>query len=97
MADQRDDALAGVLAHARDLGARDQRQRLTLDVLVLALMGVGEVQPGTADPDQHLPVSGLRHGQLDQLQDLRATERNLLNGTHRPPPYPRISVTSPTE
>ena len=97
MPDQGDDALPGVLAHARDLGAGNQRQRLALDVLVLALVGVGEVHPGAADPDQHLPVCGLRHGDLDQLQDLRATERNLLNGTHRPPPYSRISLTSPAE
>ena len=38
-----------------------------------------------------------RHGHLDQLQDLRAAELHLLDGTHRRAPYRRGSLTSPAE
>ena len=47
-ADQRDHALARVLAHARDLAARDQRQLVLRDVGVRARVGVGEVHAGAA-------------------------------------------------
>ena len=53
-ADERDHALAGVLAHARDLAAGHQRQRGLLHVGVGAGVRVGEVQAGARDPDQRL-------------------------------------------
>ena len=56
--DERDDALAGVLAHAGHLAARDERQRGLLHVGVRARVGVGEVEPGAGDPDQHLAPAG---------------------------------------
>ena len=53
-ADERDDALAGVLADARHLAAGNERKRGLLHVGVGARVRVGEVQPRARDPDQHL-------------------------------------------
>ena len=94
VAGQRDHALAGVGPHARDLAAGDQRQVLLLDVAVLALVGVGEVDPGAATWIRTWSLAGLRDGKVDELQDLRAAELALLDGTHRAAPYPRDGLAS---
>ncbi len=84
-AGQRDDALAGVRAHARDLGARHERQLGGGEVLVAALVGVGEVHARARDLDQHLARPGHRRGQLDELQHLRPAELALLDRPHEAP------------
>jgi sugar/nucleoside kinase (ribokinase family) len=92
----RHDALAGVLAHARDLGAGDQRERRLGEVLVAALVGVGEVDPRARDADQHLAVAGLWDRELGELEHLGAAELLHLDRMHgagpylRPPP-PRLA------
>ena len=83
-ADERDDALAVDLA--RDLAARDQRQLVGGEVGVLAGVGVGEVDAGAADADQHLALAGLGDGRvLDELEHLRAAERGDRDRAHREP------------
>ena len=77
-----DDALAGVLAHAGHLAARHERQLLGREVVVAALVGVGEVHTRARDPDEDLAVAGLGDGQVDELQDLGAAELLLLDGAH---------------
>jgi hypothetical protein len=78
-----DDALAGVLAHARDLGAGDERQLVLGEVGVRAPVGVGEVQAGAADAHEHL--AGLRRGlgQVDELEHLGAAVLGHLDRAHR--------------
>ena len=85
---QRDDALAGVGAHAGDLGAGDQRQRRSREVGVVALVGVGEVHARAGDLDQHLPGPGLRRRQLDELEHLGSAELLHLDRAHAPAGYP---------
>ncbi len=82
VADQRDDALAGVLAHAGDLGAGHERQLRLGQVGVLALVGVGEVQTGARDPDEDLAVPRRRHREVDELEHVGAAELLLLDGSH---------------
>ncbi len=82
---QRHDALAGVAAHARDLGPGHQRQLARGEVLVAALVGVGEVHAGQRHVDQHLGRAAVRLAQLDELQHLRATELLLLDRAHEGP------------
>ena len=76
------DPLAGVLAHAGHLAARHERQLLGREVVVAALVGVGEVHTRARDPDEDLALAGLGDGEIDELQDLRAPELLLLDGAH---------------
>ena len=57
---QGDDALPGVLAHAGDLAAGHERQLLGREVVVAALMGVGEVHARARDPDEDLAARRAR-------------------------------------
>ena len=61
-AGQRDHALAGVLAHPRDLAAGHQRQRRLAHVGVRPGVRVREVQPRARHADQHLARRGSRPG-----------------------------------
>ena len=70
-------ALYGI-DHARELGARHERQRRPDLVLALHDQQVGEVQAGGADCDAHLARAGLRHrnglqgGRHPELADLQS-------------------------
>ena len=65
-----------------DLAAGDQRQLRLGQVVVLALVGVGEVHPGAHDLDDDLVGPGLGVGKVDDLEHLGATELLDLDGTH---------------
>jgi hypothetical protein len=67
---------------ARDLRARDERQLGRGEVLVAALVGVGEVDPGARDADQHLAVAGLGDRHVVEPEHLRATELLHLDRAH---------------
>ena len=82
MAAQGEHALAGVLAHARHLAAGDHRQRLLGDVLVLALVRVGEVDACARDADEHLAGAGLGFRRVDETEDLGPAELLDLDGAH---------------
>jgi hypothetical protein len=60
--------------HARDLAAGHERQLLGCEVVVVALVGVGEVHSRARDPDEDLALAGLGHGEVDELEDLGPTE-----------------------
>src|SRR6185295_105259 len=79
---QRDDPRAGVLAHARDLGAGDERQLRLRQVLVAALVGVGVVDPRARDADEDLAVAGLGDRDVDEPEHLRAAELLHLDRAH---------------
>src|SRR5437588_7172740 len=81
-ADQSHHALAGVLADARHLAARDERERRLLDVGVRARMRVGEVHAGPCHLDQDLPRARDGDRQLGARGHLRATELGHLDGAH---------------
>src|SRR5207302_9351335 len=53
-----------------------------------ALVGVGEVEAGTGDLDQHLAIFRLGGREVDELQHLGSTELADLDRAHRPLPYP---------
>ena len=82
VAAERDDTLARVLAHARDLRARDKRERRLRQVAVGALVRVGVVEPGAADLDQDLGLGRLGHRDVDELEHLGPAERLHLDRAH---------------
>src|SRR5207248_11495175 len=52
------------------------------EVRVLPLVGVGEVEAGVRDLDEHLALGRLRNRDVDELQHLRSAELRDLNGAH---------------
>ena len=79
---QRDDALAGVLAHARDLRAGHERQLVLGEVRVRAPVRVGEVQPRAGDADEDLAAARLGDRQLDELEHLGPAVLGHLDRAH---------------
>src|SRR5206468_10580505 len=69
--------------HSGSVRPGHERKVSLREVGVRPLVRVGEVQPGAADLDEHLTVAGPRDGDVDELQDLRAAELVLPDGSHR--------------
>ena len=79
-------ALLGAPGH---LAARDQRQLVAGQVGVLALVGVGEVDPGARHFDQDLALAAARAWAVGHLEDLWAAELLDLDRAHARAMYRR--------
>lgn len=65
-----------------DIPAQHERRRGEEHARQGAVLPVGGVEGGGADPYQDLARAGGRHGLLDLVQHLRATENVLVDGPH---------------